>query len=129
MEAHTQAISGLPSVDAVREHIRAFAASIRDELEAERDALRRARVEDRWSVLSVAAPTSLAVGVAMTGEATSILGPVGTLGVAALAVTQCFVQRREGRRGKGHYLLALERSLGRGGRAGFESGLRRLLGK
>jgi hypothetical protein len=130
VEAHKTAIAQLEDVDAVREHMKAFASEIREDLEAEREAMREAKVKDDWSLLSVTAPASLAVGITIAGSAGTILAPLGGVGAMALGVSNWFVQRRKGKggAGAGHYMLALEGALGRSGR-GLEAGLNQLLQK
>jgi hypothetical protein len=126
VEAHTATIAKLPNVEAVREHLKLFAAEIRDNLEAERDAMKEAKVKDDWSLLSVTAPASLAVGMTIAQSSAGMLAPVGGVGALALGVTNWFMQRRKGQKGAGHYMLSLEGELGRSGR-GLETGLNQLL--
>jgi hypothetical protein len=126
VEAYMSSIATLPNIDAVRDHMKEFAVSIRDDLEAQRDAMRAAKAKDDWSLLSVTAPASLAVGVAIAESSTPVLGPIGGIGAAALGVTNWFFQRRKGYAQGGNYMLLLEEALGRQGR-GLESGLDQLI--
>jgi hypothetical protein len=127
VEAHRAAIAKLPDLDAVQEHVRAFASEIRDDLDAQRDALKQAKVKDDWSYLSVTAPASLAVGMTL-GSTAPILGPVAGVGAVALGVSNWYVQRRKGSKGSGNYMLSLQAEMGRKGR-GLESGLDKLLSR
>jgi hypothetical protein len=90
--------------------------------------MKAAKATDDWSLLSVAAPASIAVGMAVSGASAALLGPVGSLGAVALGVTNWFLQRRQGYTQGGHYMLSLEEALGRKGR-GLEAGLNELIGR
>jgi hypothetical protein len=128
VENHKAAIAELPDVDAVRDHMKSFAAEIREDLEAQRDALKEAQVKNDWSFLSVTAPASLAVGMTIAGATAPILGPVAGVGAVALGVTNWYVQRRKGHKARSNYVLALQTEMGRKGR-GIVSGLDQLLSR
>jgi hypothetical protein len=128
IEAEKTAISALPNIEAVTDHLKALASAIRDDLEAQRDLLRQAEVRDAWSFLSVSAPASLAVGMTVAELSGPILGPIGGIGAVALGATNWFVQRRKGRDESSNYMLSLEGVLGRKGR-GLEAGLNELLSR
>ena len=46
-------------VEAVRDHLSALASSIQEDLQAEREELRRSKVKEAWAFLSVDAPASV----------------------------------------------------------------------
>jgi hypothetical protein len=125
VEAHVGAIATLPTVEAVDRQMKAFAREIEGDIEAERTALRRQRLDWAGSFLHVMAPASAAVGVAMMAAA-PVAGPVA-LGAAALEATRWFIQRRDGHGGKRNYMLSVEEALG-GRRHELQTGLDRLLG-
>jgi hypothetical protein len=126
VESYMSKIANLPNVDAVRDHMKEFAVAIRDDLEAQRDAMRAAKAKDDWSLLSVTAPASLAVGMAIAESSTPLLGPIGGIGAAALGVTNWFFQRRKGYAEGGNYMLSLQEALGSKG-GGLEKGLDQLI--
>jgi hypothetical protein len=128
VEALKDTIAELPTAEAVREHVTAFAADIRDDLEAERQVMRKAKVKDDWSFLSITVPASLAVGVTLGGPSSPILGPIAGVGAVALSVTNWFVQRQKGQPSSSNYMLSLQTALGRRGQ-GLESGLDQLLSR
>jgi hypothetical protein len=120
------AIAELPTVEAVREQLEAFAADIRDDLDAERQAMREAKVKDDWTFMTITAPAALAVGVTIAGSSSPVLGPIAGVGAVALGVTNWYVQRRKKREASGNYLLSLKTELGPEGR-GLTGGLDQLL--
>jgi hypothetical protein len=106
------AIAGLPTGEAVREHLKDLAAEIRDEVEEMRDALKQASTRQRWSVLGVSAPASVAAGTALAGQSIAIAGPLGGVASAALAISSFFFQRSNTQHDPaGHYLLCAERAV------------------
>ncbi|MGD0678695.1 MAG: hypothetical protein ABSC94_25080 [Polyangiaceae bacterium] len=113
VQAHTRAIARLPNAEAVRDHMSAFATEIQDEMSAARQAMRETSAVDRWALLGVSAPTSLAAGLAIAQASTPVVGALGAAGSLTLAVTRWFMQkrRRESARDQ-HYLLSLETAIG-----------------
>jgi hypothetical protein len=127
IEERTEAIAGLEDVEAVREHMNNLAGELREDLQAQRDIVRRARLKDAWSFLGVRAPASLAVGVTLAQSAAPLLAPVAGAGAVALSVSNWFLQRRRDQPStEGHYTFALETALKSGGKP-IEGGLNQLL--
>ncbi len=113
VQAHARAIAHLPTVEAVRDHMSTFAREIQEDVDAAREAMREANVKDRWALLGISAPASIAAGIKMAGASIPILGPVGTAGSLALAVTSWFMQKRKSEQAPAqHYLLLLEKAVG-----------------
>jgi hypothetical protein len=127
VESLRAAIAKLPSAEAARDQIQAFAADIRDDLESERQAMREAKAKDDWTFLTVTAPAALAVGVTIAGPSSPFLGPAG-VGAVALGVTNWYVQQRKGRQVSANYLLALKGELGAKGHE-ISAGLDQLLSR
>jgi hypothetical protein len=128
VESLRASIAELPTVDAVRDRIRTFAEDIRDDLEAERRAIREAEVKEDWTFMTITAPAALAVGVTIASSSSTILGPVAGIGAVGLGVTNWFVQRRKRPKASSNYMLSLKTELGRRGR-GLGSGLDQLLSR
>jgi hypothetical protein len=128
VEAHKAAIAKLPSVEAVRDHVTAFAAEIKVNLEAQRDALKAANFEEAWSIVRVTAPASISLATVAAAAESPILGPIAGIGTVALGVTHWLMHHREGHEGSGNYMLSLRTEMGRKGR-GLESGLDQLLSR
>jgi hypothetical protein len=113
VQAHASAIAHLPTLEAVRDHMSAFAREIQEDVDAAREAMREANVKDRWALLGISAPASIAAGIQLAGASTPLLGPVGTAGSLALAVTSWVMQKRKSERNPAqHYLLLVERAVG-----------------
>jgi hypothetical protein len=67
-----------------------------------------AKAKNRWSLLGISAPASLAVGMSIAG-ASPVLGPAAEVGTLALGVTSWFMQKRnEDSAPESHYLLSVE---------------------
>jgi hypothetical protein len=128
VEERARAIAQLPDSNAVREHMTSFADELREDLEAERAAMKRARLKDDWSLLSMVTPASMAVGMTIAQGSGLILAPLGGIGTLALGVTNWYVQRRQEPKEGGHYTLSLEHAVG-GANRGLGWGLNRLLGR
>jgi hypothetical protein len=129
IEERTEAIAGLDDVEAVREHMKNLAEELRDDLEAQRDIIRGAKLKDAWSFLGVRAPASVAVGVTLAESAAPVLAPVAGIGAVALSVSSWFLQRRKDQQPTGgHYMYSLQRALGSDGKP-LEDGLNQLLRK
>jgi hypothetical protein len=126
VESHAESIARLPSLEAVRDHLSAFAAEIRGDLEGQREVIRAANVKDTWSLLSVTAPASVAVGTAVAQSFIPVLGPISGAAVLALRVTSWFFHPRKPHDGREHYMLALQNGL-RDRSLGLEAGLNKLL--
>jgi hypothetical protein len=75
-----------------------------------REAVKDARVKERWSLLGVSAPASAAAGMAIVSGTSATVG----LGAFALTMTSWFAQQRLSAKGMGsHYLIALESAASR----------------
>jgi hypothetical protein len=127
VESLKSAIAELPTAEAIRDRLETFAADIREDLEAERRAMKEANVKDDWTFLTITAPAALAVGVTIAGSS-PILGPVAGIGAVVLGVTNWYVQRRKGREATSNYMLSLKSELGYKAR-GIGSGLDKLLSR
>jgi hypothetical protein len=108
VQSHASDMAELPNEAAVRAHISAFQAEVKEDMLAAREVLREAKVKDRWSLFSVSAPASLAVGVTLGTAASPLLGPAAAAGTFALSVTNWFVQHRKEKPPGGNYLVSLE---------------------
>jgi hypothetical protein len=108
VQAQLEAIAELPTREAMEEQLRSFHDGIQDDLEAAREAVKNAKVKDRWTLLGISAPASLAAGVSIAATASPVLGPIGGAGTLALSVTSWFMRRREGAVPQNHYLLSLD---------------------
>jgi hypothetical protein len=108
VQAQLQAIAELPTPEAINENLEGFRHEIEDDLGAAREATENAKVKERWTLLGISAPASLAAGVSMAATASPLLGPVGGAGTLALAVTSWFMRSRKGEGQKSHYLLSLD---------------------
>jgi hypothetical protein len=127
IEDRTEAIAGLKDVEAVREHMKSLAEELRDDLEGQRDIIRRSRAKEAWCFLGVRAPASAAVGITLGQAASPVLAPVAGIGAVALSVSNWFMQRRKDQQPTGgHYMFALENALGTDGKAA-KDGLNQLL--
>jgi hypothetical protein len=127
VEAHKNALARLTDFDEARDQTRAFAREIRDDLEAERAAMREAKLKEDWTFFGVTAPTSLSVGVTLA-QSSMILGPVAGIGAVALGATNWYLHRRTKKGPNGNYVLSLQTELGRNGH-GVGSGLDQLLSR
>jgi hypothetical protein len=108
VQARVLAIADLPTHQAIQEHLRALEDEIREDLEATRAAVRDANVRERWSMLGVSAPTSLAVAATIAAYAPAA-GQVVGFGALALGMTNWFMQKRKGTSvPQNHYLLSLD---------------------
>jgi hypothetical protein len=117
VQARATAIANLPSPEAIRDHLETLREEIREDLEGAREAVKDAKIKDRWSLLAVIAPASLTAGVTITQAASPVLGPLGGAGALALSVTSWFMQRRSGHAHGSHYLLSLDEAVARSGRS------------
>jgi hypothetical protein len=111
VQAQLAAIAELPTPEAIKDHLKGLQDEIRDDLRAAREATEDAKVKERWSLLGITAPASLAAGVSMAGSASALLGPIGGAGTLALAMTSWFVRGRKGAHESKHYLLSVDSSL------------------
>ena len=127
VQAHASAIANLPTVEAIRDHLKDFATDIQEDIESERSAMHEAKLKERWALLGVSAPAAIAVGLTLAGTTLPISGPVGGFCSLALGVSQWFLQRRPGPQTPGHYLLTLESAVSAGQGRGLSKSLRRLV--
>ncbi len=126
VQAHASAIAQLPSAEAVRDHMRSFANEIEEDVDAAREAMKEAKVKDRWALLGVSASASLNAGISIAGASAPVLGPLGGTGSLALAVTGWLLQKRNAGQDPGrHYLLSLQTSVGAEGHS-LSNALRKL---
>ena len=127
VQTQAAAIAALPDVDAVREHLAALASDLGEQCGAAREALKEAKVQDRWTLMGVSAPASLAVGMALAGGALSIAGPAGQVSLVALGVSEWFLDHRKALRQPGnHYIVSLESAVKDAERRGPGAALRAL---
>jgi hypothetical protein len=108
VQAQVTAIGQLSTREAIEENLRAFQDEIHDDLEAAREAVADAKVKERWTLLGISAPASLAAGVSIAATASPVLGPVGGAGTLALGLTSWFMRKRKGVTLQNHYLLSLD---------------------
>jgi hypothetical protein len=108
VQAQLTAIAELPTRQAIEEQLRAFHDEIQDDLEAAREAVEDAKVKERWTLLGISAPASIAAGVSIAATASPVLGPIGGAGTLALGLTSWFMRRRKGAAPQNHYLLSLD---------------------
>lgn len=109
IQTQLAAIAKLPTKEAIEEQVKTLQAETRDDLEAAREAVKDAKVKDRWTLLGISAPASLAAGVSIAATASPVIGPIGGIGTLALGVTSWFMQRRRGQIvSQSHYLLSLD---------------------
>jgi hypothetical protein len=106
VQARVAEIAKLDSVDALREHLKRFQDEIRDDMVGEREAVKDAKVNERWSLLGVSAPASVAAGLTIASASSAVVG----VGAFALTMTSWFAQKRSnlGKEAGSHYLVALE---------------------
>ena len=110
VQTQVAAIAGEPTREAIEERLKALEEAIRDDLEAAREAVKDAKTKDRWSLLGVSAPTSIAAAVSIASSS-PVLGPVGGMGTLALGVTSWFMQKKKKkgiRTAESHYLLSVD---------------------
>jgi hypothetical protein len=113
VQAQLSAIAQLPTRAAIEEQLRGFQETIHDDLEAAREAVKDANVKERWTLLGISAPASLAAGMSIAAAASPVLGPIGGAGTLALGVTSWFMRRRKGAAPQTHYLLSLDTAVKR----------------
>jgi len=111
VQARVAAIADLETPEAIEEQLKALQEEIRDDLEATREAVKDAKVKERWAVLGVTAPASLAAALSIATYS-PVLGPAGGVGAVALGVTSWFMQKRKGTPpSANHYLLSVDSAL------------------
>jgi hypothetical protein len=118
VQARVGAIAGLPTREAVQDHLEAFARELDDELEAMRRAMKQARRSDCWSFLGVSAPASVAAGIALAETSLAAAGPIGGVASVALSVSGWFFQRRKQQAPTNNYLLSVDTALDGGHQQG-----------
>jgi hypothetical protein len=102
------AIAKLSNREAIEAQLHAFRDSIHDDLEAAREAVKDAKVKERWTMLGISAPASLAAGVSIAAAASPVLGPIGGAGTLALGVTSWYMRQRKGSSSPNNYLLSVD---------------------
>jgi hypothetical protein len=110
VQRRVAAIAGLPTAQAIQQHLGDLENEIRDDVDALRKAIKDERASERWSLLGVSAPASLAAALTIVAM-TPAVGQVAGMGTLALGATSWFMQKRKGSRApQSHYLLSLERA-------------------
>jgi hypothetical protein len=71
----------------------------------------QAKQRERWSLLGVSAPASVAVGMTLAEQSLVIAGPFAGAAAVALGVSGWFFEHRKPHRPAGNYLLSVETEL------------------
>jgi hypothetical protein len=109
VQAHLAAIAELPTPEAMNESLRAFQEETRDDFEAAREAVKETKAKERWALLGVSGPASLAAGASVAAAGSPVLGSIEGIGALAFGVTSWFMQKHTGTGASAnHYLLALD---------------------
>jgi hypothetical protein len=111
VQSSATSVSTLPSVEAIRDHLRDLVTGIEREALAERSALRSASRREFWRTVSVSAPAAIGAAVTLAG-APLLLTALGVAASLGLGVTEWFAKRRHASPGSSHYLIALGAALG-----------------
>jgi hypothetical protein len=111
VQASATSIATLPSVEAIRDHLRDLVDEIERDARTERKALRSASRRDFWKTVSVSAPAAIGAAVTLAGAPLllTVLGVAGSLG---MGVTEWFAKHRHALPGASHYLITLGEALG-----------------
>jgi hypothetical protein len=104
-------IGDLPTPEAMHERMRAFRRDIQGDFEAAREAVKVAKVRERWGLVGITAAASLGAGVSLAAAASPIVASIEGVGSMALATTNWFVRKRAGCTRWSHYLESLDTSL------------------
>jgi hypothetical protein len=108
VQAQVAQIAKLPTREAIEERLKAFRKEIEDDLQAAREAVKHSKAKERWTLLGISAPASLAAGVSIATVASPVVGPVGGVGTLALGMTSWFMRKHSGEPPGSHYLLSLD---------------------
>jgi hypothetical protein len=108
VQAQVASIVELPTAKAIEDRLKTFQEEIQDDLEAAREAVKDAKTRERWTLLGISAPASLAAGMSIAATASPVLGPVGGIGTLALGMTSWFMRKRNGSGPGSHYLLSVD---------------------
>jgi hypothetical protein len=103
VQAQLAEIRELGTPQAIEERLKTLQREIEDDLDAAREAVKDSKAKERWTMLGITAPASIAAGITI-GDA--MLG-VGTL---TLGMTSWFMTRRAGSIPANHYLLSVDRT-------------------
>jgi hypothetical protein len=102
----------LPADAAVEENLRDLGKEIRGDLEATREAVKDAKVKERWSLLAIGAPMSLPIGMAVASGPSAVVATIEGSGAIALGITRWLTQKRLTTSGpESPYLLSLDAAL------------------
>jgi hypothetical protein len=107
VQRRTAALASLPSPEAIRMQLDEFAKEMNEELEQEREALRKQRIRDFWKIVAVSAPLSLGAGSSLIG-APVLAARAGVFGSVGLGLVDWFFEGKARPRAQGHYLLNLD---------------------
>jgi hypothetical protein len=108
VQAELAALGELPTPQAIEERLKTLRREIEDDLVASREAVKDSKAKERWTMLGITAPASIAAGITMATAASPVLGPVGGIGTLALGMTSWFMRKRAGSTPANHYLLSLD---------------------
>jgi hypothetical protein len=109
VQSHLAAIAELPTPQAMEESLRAFQHETCDDFEAAREAVRETKARERWALLGISGPASLAAGAGVAAAASPLVGSIEGIGALAFGLTSWFMQKRAGTGASAnHYLLALD---------------------
>jgi hypothetical protein len=113
VQKRVAAIADLKTPQAIEEQLKALEAETRDDMEATRQAVKDAKVKERWTLLGITVPATLAAAMSIAAYSPlPVLGPVGGIGAMALGVTSFYVQKRKGTpTPANHYLLSVDTAL------------------
>ena len=114
VQARVSEVVQLQTREAMVEHLKALREEIRGDFEATWDAVKDAKVKERWSLLAIGAPMSTSIGAAVASGAPAAIVTIEGIGVLALGVTRWFTQKRLTAAGpESPYLLSLQTALQR----------------
>jgi hypothetical protein len=109
VQAQIATIAELPTREAIEDHLETLRHKIHDDLETSREAVEDAKAKERWSLVGISAPVSVATGISIGAATSAALGPVGGAATLALGVTSWFMRGRKATgAGQGHYLQQLD---------------------
>jgi hypothetical protein len=110
VQRRTAMIASLPSAEAIRSHLEELAQQMNDDLRVQQEALRAAKVRDRWTLLGVTAPVSLGAGATLAGGP-PLFAVAGGFGSVGLGFANWYLAPGAGQGSKGSYLLVLGHDL------------------
>jgi hypothetical protein len=128
VENSARAIAALPTAKAVEDHMQEFAKAIAGDLAAQRDALKAAKGEQRWSTLGVGTTAAATLLVSQVAAA-PIAIPVAGIGVVSIGISQWLMHERPERHKEEpapHYIQELRSAVGQEDSPRIGGGFRRL---